>query len=197
MSTPTTFAELIQRVRAGDQDAAAEVVRRYEPAIRRVVRYRMGDPQVGAVMDSADICQSVLASFFLRAASGSFDLDQPEQLQRLLLAMARNKLAFQVRKQRTQRRDHGGATADALEDNLVPGREATPSRQIAARELLGETQRRLSPEEWHLVQLRQQGLGWDQVAAQVQGSPEALRKKLTRALDRVAQELGLDDWTHE
>jgi hypothetical protein len=35
----TTFEALIRRVRAWDQEAAAELVRRYEPAIRRAVRF--------------------------------------------------------------------------------------------------------------------------------------------------------------
>jgi hypothetical protein len=31
-----------------------------------------------------DVCQSVLMSFFVRAASGQFDLDRPEDLARVL-----------------------------------------------------------------------------------------------------------------
>jgi RNA polymerase sigma-70 factor (ECF subfamily) len=38
-----------------------------------------------------DICQSVLASFFVRAAVGQFELDRPEPLVGLLIGMARNK----------------------------------------------------------------------------------------------------------
>ncbi len=46
MSEPTSFADLIRRVRGGDADAAAELVRNYEPAIRRAVR----DLQQGDVL---------------------------------------------------------------------------------------------------------------------------------------------------
>src|SRR5262245_17131627 len=80
-----SFAELISRVRAGNHEAAAELVRRYEPAIRRVARYRLQDARLNGSLESMDICQSVMASFFVRAASGQFDLEQPEQLQKLLL----------------------------------------------------------------------------------------------------------------
>ena len=48
----------------------------------------------------------LLASFFVRAAAGQYDLERPEQLRALLMGMVRNKLAFQLRKQRAQRRDH-------------------------------------------------------------------------------------------
>src|SRR6516164_3751579 len=92
MSEDAGFAELIRRVRARDADAAAEVVRRYEPEIRRAVRVRLTDPGLRRVLDSMDICQSVLGNFFVRAAAGQFDLDRPEQLIKLLARMARNRL---------------------------------------------------------------------------------------------------------
>src|SRR3954453_9200957 len=99
------FDELIRRVRAGDPGAAAELVRNYEPAIRRAVRFRLADGRVGSLLESMDICQSVLASFFVRAGSGQYDLETPEQLLKLLTAMARNKLTSEARKQYAQRRD--------------------------------------------------------------------------------------------
>ena len=52
-----TFDELIQRVPAGDQGAATELVKRYEPAIRRAVRFRLADARLGTLLDSMDICQ--------------------------------------------------------------------------------------------------------------------------------------------
>ena len=100
MSTEPSFRELIDRIRAGDQDAATEIVRRYEPTIRRAVRFRLVDSRLGAAFDSMDICQSVLASFFVRASAGEYELDTPEQLLKLLGRMARNKLASQVRRER-------------------------------------------------------------------------------------------------
>src|SRR5881394_2394249 len=115
MAEPLPFDELILRVRAGDQDAATALVRSYESAIRRAVRFRMTDARLGNLLDSMDICQSVMASFFLRAASGQYELKEPDQLLKLLTAMARNKLKFQARKQRAQRRDVrrvAGASAD-------------------------------------------------------------------------------------
>lgn len=78
MSDRGPFAEFLRRIRAGDEHAAAELVRRYEPAIRLEVRLRLGDPRLRRVLDSMDICQSVLASFFVRAAVGQYDLERPE-----------------------------------------------------------------------------------------------------------------------
>src|SRR5262245_25348802 len=100
-----TFADFVGRIRAGDEQAAADLVRRYQPVIRVAVRTRLGDRRLRRVLDSMDICQSVLKSFFVRAGAGQYDLERPEQLQRLLVAIATNKVAFQARRQRAGNRD--------------------------------------------------------------------------------------------
>jgi RNA polymerase sigma-70 factor (ECF subfamily) len=193
MPDPPTFEELICRVRAWDQEAAAELVRRYEPAIRRAVRFRLADARLGSLLESMDVCQSVLRSFFVRAASGQYSLETPEQLLSLLTAMARNKLASQARKQRSLRRDHrrAGPIADLGGRLVAPG--DSPSEAMVVLDLQQEVRRRLSPDEWRLLELKNQGHDWAAIAARVGGNAESLRKKLARAIDRVVDELGLDD----
>jgi RNA polymerase sigma factor (sigma-70 family) len=193
MSDDTTFADFIRRVRAGDAQAAAELVRRYEPVIRLEVRMRLSDRRLGRLFDSMDVCQSVLGSFFVRAAAGQYDLDEPRDLLKLLVAMARNKLAFRARHERRQRRDHrrvAAATGDEMEKAAV-GR--SPSEVVAGRELFHELLRRLTDEERRLADLRAQGRAWEEIAAELGGTAVARRKQLARALDRVTRELGLDE----
>jgi RNA polymerase sigma factor (sigma-70 family) len=193
MTEVSDFHDLIRRVRAGDDAAAAELVRRYEPAIRRAVRIRQGDTRLARAFDSMDVCQSVMASFFVRAALGQYELNAPEQLLKLLATMARHKLADRVDRERAGCRDNRRVEEGDGEMGQVAATASSPSRQVAARELLQEVLRRLSPDERQLVELRNQGLDWPAIASQVGGSPEALRKRLSRATDRIAEELGLDE----
>ena len=102
---PATFADFLRRVCAGDESAATELVERYEPALRLEIQFRLTDPKLRRLLDPADVCQSVLKSFFVRAATGHFELDSQEKLMALLRAMARNKIAHEARKQKAQRRD--------------------------------------------------------------------------------------------
>jgi RNA polymerase sigma-70 factor (ECF subfamily) len=193
MSEAPDFDELIRRVRAWDQEAAAELVSRYEPAIRRAVRVRLANARLGNLLDSMDICQSVLRSFFVRAASCQYDLETPEQVLKLLTAMARNKLASQGRKQHALRRDNRRASAigDAASHLVTSG--DSPSAAIVVRDMQEQIRRRLAPDEWQLLELRNQGHEWAEIAAGVGGVAESLRKKLGRAIDRVVDELGLED----
>ena len=190
MSADSTFADLIARVRSGDADAASELVRQYEPAIRRSLRLRL-DARLRRVSDTMDLTQAVLCSFFVRAASGQYELDTPEQLLKLLATMARHKLTKARRDQFRARRDIRRVGNAEVHD--LAGEATSPSQQVAAKEMLAEVHRRLSDDERKLVELRHQGGDWAGIAAELGGSPEALRKKLTRAVARVAGELGLDD----
>src|SRR4029453_16591416 len=116
MADAISFTDFVRRIRAGDDAAAEELVRRYEPLIRREVRLRIEDERLNRAFDSVDVCQSVLASFFVRAATGEYDLEGPDQLVRLLVTMARNKLASKARHEHRQRRDYRrvGATDPAV-----------------------------------------------------------------------------------
>ena len=197
------FQALLGRVRAGDGQAAAELVRRYEPAIRRAARVRLLDTRLNRLLDSMDICQSVMASFFVRAALGQYEIETPAQLLKLLATMTRNKLANQVKGHRAIRRDfrrvedrndgNGSGEMSVVRGiEGLAGPDRTPSSEVATRELLQEARRRLSPDELSLLERREQGREWTEIAAELGSSPEAIRKRLARAVDRVAHELGLD-----
>jgi RNA polymerase sigma-70 factor (ECF subfamily) len=194
MSDQATFADFMRRIRAGDEEAAVEMVRRYEPLIRREIRLSLEDRRLCRLFDSMDVCQSVLKSFFVRTAAGQYDLDTPEQLQRLLVTMARNKLASAARDQRRQRRDQRRLAAGGAEQlDGVADDTPSPSAVVAGRELLTRFHQALSAEERRLAELRGEGLAWAEIAAQVGGTAQARRMQLARAVERVARELGLDE----
>jgi RNA polymerase sigma factor (sigma-70 family) len=193
MPDASPFAEFIARIRAGDARAAEELVRRYEPLVRRAVRIRLEDRKLGRLFDSMDVCQSVLKSFFVRTAAGQYDLDEPGQLVGLLVAMAGTKLACEARRQHRQRRDQRRVAEGDEALGGVAADDPSPSRAVAARDLLNAARERLTEEERRLADLRGEGLTWEEVAARVGGTAQARRVQLSRALDRVARELGIDE----
>jgi RNA polymerase sigma-70 factor (ECF subfamily) len=195
MADNAPMTDLIARLRAGDAQAAAEFVHHYEPVIRSRIRVwlRMQDTRLRRVFDSMDICQSVLASFFGRATTGQFDLDQPEKVVGLLVRMARHKLAHQIEKQQAQRRDIRRVEGIAAQHSNVADSSPSPSEWCAGQELLQEFRKRLSGEERHIADRRAEGHGWSAISAELGGTPDGLRMQFARALDRITGELGLDD----
>jgi RNA polymerase sigma-70 factor (ECF subfamily) len=192
MPQETPFQILLSRVRSGDQQAAMELVRRYEPALRRTIRARLRDRQLRRLLDSTDICQSVLFDLFGQLTTGQYAVSTPEELLKLLAVMARNHLINQALHQQARRRDHRRLAADPVEEWPVADPGSSPSEHVAAEELARRARDLLTPEEQQLVELRKQGQEWSEIARRVGRTPEAVRKHLGRALARVAQVLGFE-----
>jgi RNA polymerase sigma-70 factor (ECF subfamily) len=155
---------------------------------------RVTTGSVKRLVDSLDICQSVLRTFFVRARAGQFDLDSPADLLRLLVRMARNKAINQARKMLSRPADACRDPGGGLEvlDSLA-GAAPAPDAVLADRDLLAAVLGRLSEDERRLAELRGEGWSWAEVSDRLGGTPDARRKQLHRALDRVTRQLGIDD----
>jgi hypothetical protein len=68
---------------------------------------------------------------------------------------------------------------------------------VANEELIQEFRKRMTPEELQIAERRTQGQPWERIAAELGGTGESCRKQLARAMDRVSQELGLEEGPHE
>jgi len=192
MESDQSFEDLLAQVRQGDERASAELVRLYEPEVRRFVRYRLHSPKMRRFLDSLDVCQSVFAKFFHRIGAGQFDLHSPRQLHQLLMTMANNKLLDHYRKQATTR--HGGAaaieeqTVDWVADTTAPG-----TKDVENREIVDLLRSRMPTNEQELLDQWMKGEDWPAIAAHAGTTSEAVRKRLTRAIDRVAKDLGWEE----
>ena len=179
MGDGNAFADFIRRIRAGDDQAARELVERYEPVIRREVRLRLRDPRLYSRFDWTDICQSVMASFFVRAAAGQYDLEQPDQLLRLLVVMTRNKLANQARRHRAERRDYRRLEPRAIRRIWTADRprRPAPAGWSSAASCSTSSVAGSRDEERLLADLRAEGCEWTEIAARLgrhrRGAPQA------------------------
>ena len=193
MINAASFSTFMVRVREGDEDAARELVTRFGGLIRREIRLRMYDRRLLRVLDSMDIAQSVLNSFFARAGSGHFAVETPEQLAGLLIGMARNKLAFQRRRQYARRRDSRLTDTTRVDEMEVVSATPDPGQVASDRDLIEAVSRRLGAEERQMLDLRAEGWEWAEIAARLGGSAQARRMRLARAVYRASRALKLDD----
>jgi DNA-directed RNA polymerase specialized sigma24 family protein len=188
-----SFREWIGHVRAGDEEAATELVRQYAPVLEKAVRRRLLRRRLHRVLEAPDVSQAVLARFFCQARAGRFCLERPEQVRKLLLRMARNQVSDEARHHRARRRDltrlEDGFSQEGLE--LLEDTAPAPVAVVAWRELVVELFRRLSDDERELAEQRAEGRAWASLAAQRGSTPDALRKQLARAVDRAGRGLGL------
>jgi RNA polymerase sigma-70 factor (ECF subfamily) len=184
------FEQLLQALRRGDRQAVETLLRRYDDALRRVIRLRLRDPRLRRILDTTDICHSVIADFLARYTADPSAFQDPEELRRLLVTMALNKLRSRARK---ESRNLGSLPADVeILSTQTPVPEA-----LAREEMLQAVIDRLTEDERWLVEQRMAGRKWDDLAREKGTTAAALRVKQARALARVRRELQLEEARHE
>lgn len=95
---------LLGRIRDGDESAARELLARYEPQVRLVVRRQL--PRLlRARFDSIDFLQSVWATFFRRVRAGPERFEDPRFLVGFLAQVAKNKIIDEFRRAASRKQD--------------------------------------------------------------------------------------------
>jgi RNA polymerase sigma factor (sigma-70 family) len=179
------FQDLIGRVRCGDQDAWTQFAQTFEPFVLRVVRFAMRKQtnytKIRSRLGSSDVCQSVFKSLFVGLKEGRFELNQPEQLQKLLRIMSRFKIATEGRRLSVILREvmDGGAPPDQADSG------PSPEKPVDDRDLAEAILRQFSEDELDIVQRRLDGQTWPVIAAQIGVDADTLRRRLERAIKRV------------
>ncbi|HEV3164699.1 MAG TPA: sigma-70 family RNA polymerase sigma factor [Isosphaeraceae bacterium] len=96
--------EFLARIRAGDEEAARELLIRYEAQVRLVVRRQL-PKLLRSRFDSLDFLQSVWGSFFRRMRSSTSEFEDPQYLVAFLARSARNKVIDEYRRAVSQKHD--------------------------------------------------------------------------------------------
>src|SRR5437764_728387 len=82
---------LLRRLRGGSEDAATQLYRRYAHRLRALARANTS-AHLARRVDAEDIVQSVFRVFFAAASQGLYDVPAGEDLWKLLLVIALNKI---------------------------------------------------------------------------------------------------------
>ncbi len=185
------FEDQLRLLQAGDERAIEAFVAQYEPYIRRAIRFRIKDAALMAAADSVDVCQSVLGGFLLRLSAGDYVLHSEADLRGLLMSIAKKKFSMLRRRESAEKRDR--AKTHSLENiPEVTGHSQSPEAGLELTELAMRVQQRLTAHEWELLQKRRSGKSWNEIEDELKVSATVLKKRLSRAIHRVAVELGIE-----
>lgn len=186
------FLDQLRSIRAGEPRAVELFVASYEPFIRRTIRHRLGRAALRSVADSIDVCQSVMGSFLIRMSAGEYELKSERDLQKLLVAITQNKFMALQRRELAGKRDRRITVSLESVDDIEDYRQTNHERSARQVELLSAFEQSLSSEERKLFIMRRQGLEWSVIAEELKENAVVLRKRLSRAVQRVARELGIE-----
>lgn len=109
-----TDQSLLRRFRHGDDDAALQIYMRYAERLLRLAKKETSS-ELSVRFDPEDIVQSVFRTFFRRVATGQYEAPEGDELWKLLLVMALNKVRSRGAYHRAGKRDIRKTQALAVE----------------------------------------------------------------------------------
>ncbi|MFO0949943.1 MAG: sigma-70 family RNA polymerase sigma factor [Isosphaeraceae bacterium] len=187
------LAELISRARGGDAAAFSDIVRRFEPELRVVVRARL-PRDLRPRFDSLDILQSLWKSVLRKDGAELPRFENSRHLVGFLAGVARNKI-YEQHRRRTQTQKYDLSREEQLvvrrggRDQLreVPSPDPSPSETVQERDRLSQLLRGRSILERQVVNLRRSGLTYEEIAENL-GLHEAAVRRIVDALRKRLEE---------
>ncbi len=188
--TEATDKSLLRRFRAGSEDAATSLYLRYAERLSRLAN-REVSADLARRVDSDDIVQSVFRTFFRRAASGQYDVVDREDLWKLLLVMALNKIRSSGSFHRAAKRSasktisiDGDVSAQQLPKNQ---QEAFHVLKLTVEEIVGS----LPTEHRDIVWLRIEGLEFDEIVNRTGRAKRTVERILQSFRQKLFSSLGI------
>lgn len=185
MDEPVRAADLLERLRAGDTQAAEWLFKNYAQRLTCVAEQHLSRKLISR-LDGEDVVQSVFRTFFRRAAAGEFKIDSSAQLWNLLIKItvlkARAKARFHTAARRdidAQIEEGDGWFTEALTREPGPAEAAQLCDEIEA--LLGG----LPPLYCHILERALQGRPAEESAAELGISRRTVNRALRLLQDRL------------
>lgn len=187
MNAASEFAELMERIHKGSQDAAWQLLEKYGPHVQRYVR-RSLNQDMRSKFDSIDFAQVVWASFF-REPDRFRRLESPTALLAYLASLARNKVVGEVRRRMMSikhdiTREIPFDEQEQALDITFPHADPTPSAVAIARERWHRLIDNQPETVRRIVELRFMGATFPEIAAELQIHERTARKAIDSLIEK-------------
>jgi RNA polymerase sigma-70 factor (ECF subfamily) len=186
-----TDQSLLEQFRRGSQDAATRLYFRYAQRLLRLVKAQCA-PDLARNVDAEDLVQSIFGSFFRGASQGYYEVPPGEQLWRLLLVIALNKIrtaaTFLHADKRDVRRTTGGLDVEQVLSPLTADGDPAFLRLV-----LDDALGRLSPDHRAMVELRLEGYEVAEIARQMGRAKRTVERILQEARQKLHALLDEED----
>jgi RNA polymerase sigma-70 factor (ECF subfamily) len=181
---------LLEQLCHGDAAAAERAFVAFEPYLRMVVRRQLS-PRLRTKFDSADVVQSVWADVLPGLREGRWHFEDAAHLRAFLVRATRNRFLNRLRKYRTHlKRERPLAVAGGGEP--PPDGQPRPSEFAQADEAWQELLALCPASHQVVLQLKQQGLVLDEIAARTGLHKSSVRRILYDVARRFAFRQGRD-----
>jgi RNA polymerase sigma-70 factor (ECF subfamily) len=186
----------LERIRAGDEEAARELLGRYEAEVRLVVRRQL--PRLlRSRFDSLDFLQSVWGSFFRRVRAGLTDFEDSRHLVAFLARAAKNKVIDEYRRAASRKQDmtrEEPLWGDGARPRDLASNTDSPSEVAQAREVYGRLRALLPEEKRTILELKADGLSSRDIGERLGISERTVQRVLEELRRRAGPWVQGEGW---
>jgi RNA polymerase sigma factor (sigma-70 family) len=184
------LADFLKRIQAGDESAARELLQRYEPEVRLVVRRQL--PRLlRSRFDSLDFLQSVWGSFFRRMRDAPTDFEDSRHLVAFLARAAKNKVIDEYRRAASLKNDmhrEEPLWGDGRRPKEVADPIDSPSEVAQAHEVFDRLHALLPEERKTMLELKAEGLSSKDIGERLGVSERTVQRVLEELRRRMETE---------
>jgi len=178
---------LLKRLHQGSQDAATQLYLRYVHRLRALAEAQCS-AELSRRVDAEDIVQSIFGSFFRGASKGYYEVPEGEELWKLFLVIALNKIRAKGNYHRAARRDIrltvGG---DCFEHLPAPPSKTEEGDLAFLRLTVSEALEQLPAQHKEMVTLRIEGHEVAEIARLTGRSQRTVERILQQARQRLTE----------
>lgn len=183
---------LLRRFQQGQSDASTELYLRYAERLRALAAAQTS-PALAHRVEPEEIVQSVFRTFFRRASRGEYSVPDGEEIWKLLLVIALNKVraagAFHRAAKRDVRLTQGGAAYEhALESESGHDEDALTLLRLVVEELLEG----MPAPHRQMIELRIEGFEVAEIAEKVERSKRSVERVLQEFRARLDRQIQKD-----
>ena len=176
---------LVRRFRAGDEDAATNLYKRYAERLHRLAQ-RNTALDLNRRFDAEDVVQSVFRTFFRRVQTGFYDLPAGDELWRLLLVISLNKIRTLAVYHRAQKRDVGATIApDSELLSQLADKNADNLALASLKMVIGDVLSDLPEVQQQMIVRRIDGCQVEEIAAETGRSKRTVERVLQEFRERL------------
>jgi RNA polymerase sigma factor (sigma-70 family) len=197
MAHNQSFDDMMARLRAGDNDAAAQVFNRFANRLIELARRRL-DPQIRQKLDPEDVLQSVFRSFFVHQAAGQVTgLESWDNLWAWLVVITMRKCGRRIEYFHSASRDVQReiptplSDDDSSADSGTSSDEPTPSEAAMLTETVEQLMNNLEGRHREILALSLQGYTAVEISTHV-GCTERTAFRVLKRVKEMLEEMRVE-----
>ncbi len=189
VSKAPSIDELLERLRAGDEEAACQLYDRFADQLVRLAEREIGG-RLHKRYGPEDAVQSAMGSFLVRVADGEYQFDHSGAIWKLLTTVLQNKIRKKVDYYTAQKRDIQREVP--FDSGMLQRKVITQEEAIELADAFAAVLEQLEPRDAQIAQLWHQNHTPAEISEKVGCSSSTVRRMLDRIVRMLRKAFGGD-----